>query len=448
MPKKKKQNKKTQKKLIVNQRVLFCLFFAMLMAAIYIKYVLEVNISSMILMGILGVCVLFGGRTEILGIAMCCIPLYTSLPYAYAILICMVVYAVKYGKELKMGKGLLLLLGIWLWELFHLLIGSYSFKIGTLGMYPYILCFILMYSNSKKIEYRFLVRLVAVCTICMCFTTMGRHLSDTNFNVGRAFMQMQRLGFDNEKIELTGAYFNPNMLGYLCIFASVGLVQMISVKPGNLLDILMVIALLVFGTMTLSKTYLVCLAAMIVLFILASKNKFKSSFMLFFMIACVILIFTVALPSVLDNFAERWLEEDVTSNRGNLFVQYNNLLISSPKILFFGLGLHQLGDKIGAILGTSMVDVSHNGFQEVLLAWGIPGLILFLGFIASIVGHAKKVNKSMKLTNYIPLILLLLKVQAGQLVTSYYTLLMFSMAYISLIQDFSQKDPQAPSIAS
>ena len=420
----------------------------MLMAAIYIKYVLEVNISPMILMGILGVCVLFGGRTEILGIAMCCIPLYTSLPFAYAVLICMAVYVVKYGKELRVGKGLLLLLGIWLWEMMHLLVGSYSFKVGMLNLYPYALCFLLMYSDSKKIEYRFLVRLVAVCTICMCFTTIGRHLMDAGFNVTQAFIRMQRLGFDNKSTEIVGAYFNPNMLGYLCIFASVGLIQLLGVQAGNLGDTLMVIVLLAFGTMTLSKTYLVCLVAMIVLFIIASRNKFKSTLMLFVMIASVILIFTVALPSVLNNFAERWMEEDVTSSRGTLFVQYNNLLISSPKILFFGLGLHQLGDKLGTILETSMSNVSHNGFQEVLLAWGIPGLILFLGFIASIVGHAKKVNKSMKLTNYIPLILLLLKVQAGQLVTSYYTLLMFSMAYISLIQDFSQKDPQAPSIAS
>ena len=448
MPQKRKKDKKNnrQKKIIIDQRVLFCLFFIVLLAAIYIKYVFGFNIPNMMIMGILGVCVLFGGRTEILGIAMCCIPMFTSLPYAYAILICMVVYIVKYGKELKIGKGLILIFGIWLWELLHLLIGSYSFKTGTLGLYPYLLCAILMYSDSKKIEYRFLVKLVAFCTIAMCFTTMGRHLTDTNFDFGRAFMNMQRLGFDNESIEITGAYFNPNMLGYLCIFASVGLVQLISIKSSTIWDGLMVIILIAFGTMTLSRTFLVCLAAMIILFILAARSKIKSTFMLGIIILAVILIFTVALPSVLNNFAERWLEDDITTGRGKLFIQYNNLLVSSPSILFFGLGLHQLGNKLGDILGTSMIDVSHNGFQEILLAWGIPGLILFCGFILSTVVHAKKINKNMKLINYIPLLLLLLKVQAGQLVTSYYTLLMFSMTYMSLIQNFEEFEGNASSL--
>jgi len=54
--------------------------------------------------------------------------------------------------------------------------------------------------------------------------------------------------------------------------------------------------------------------------------------------------------------------------------------------------------------------------------------------------RAKKHSNVKGLINYIPLILLLVKVQVGQLITSFPTMLTFSLAYLSMCADFDNKN--------
>ena len=67
----------------------------------------------------------------------------------------------------------------------------------------------------------------------------------------------------------------------------------------------------------------------------------------------------------------------------------------------------------------------------------MPGLILFILYIISLVAEAKKVNKNIKIANYIPLIIIVAKAIAGHWITSNYTMLTISLIYISLFFDFT-----------
>ena len=79
----------------------------------------------------------------------------------------------------------------------------------------------------------------------------------------------------------------------------------------------------------------------------------------------------------------------------------------------------------------------HNNIQEILVAWGIPGLIMIAALIAALVIRARSFNRRLTLINCIPLIIILVKSLAGQMISSGYTMLALSFAYLSLCQHFS-----------
>ena len=79
----------------------------------------------------------------------------------------------------------------------------------------------------------------------------------------------------------------------------------------------------------------------------------------------------------------------------------------------------------------------HNGIQEVVVAWGVPGLLFFIAMICVMVRRSREENTNQRLLNYLPFVVLLAKIQVGQMITSSYTLLAFALIYISLCADLT-----------
>ena len=76
------------------------------------------------------------------------------------------------------------------------------------------------------------------------------------------------------------------------------------------------------------------------------------------------------------------------------------------------------------------------------MAWGIPGLVLFTAVMISMFQSAFERNRHMALINWIPLIIILFKGLAGQIITSAYTMLAMSFAYLSLCADLAPEAQQ------
>ena len=169
------------------------------------------------------------------------------------------------------------------------------------------------------------------------------------------------------------------------------------------------------------------------------KGSFKKKIQLIFGLAALaavaFLMLQLIFPRVLDLFLYRFTHYDLTTGRDGLFIQYSKFILSDFKNLFYGIGLNDLGNK--SIIYYDIADVvSHNGIQEIVLAWGIPGLILYGIFTFDLIASSRKVNPCQKLINYIPAILIFTKIQAGQIITSGYTLLTFALCYLSLCHNF------------
>jgi O-antigen ligase len=110
-------------------------------------------------------------------------------------------------------------------------------------------------------------------------------------------------------------------------------------------------------------------------------------------------------------------------------------------MLYFGMGLQGYSDKLSSVY----IDASipHNGFQELIVMWGIPGLLLFSAFLVGLVINARKKNKNIIFINYIPFIIMMIFVQAAQMVSSSVISMLFAVVYLCLVIDLKRNDKLA-----
>ena len=215
-------------------------------------------------------------------------------------------------------------------------------------------------------------------------------------------------------------------------------------SPKKKSDTLMMLTLLIFGTLTASRTFIICLLLMILLVFMGQKyGKTKLKYFGIAIIAAIFIlsVLSIFFPDQLEFYISRFFEKDITTGRDDLMVSYNRFITKNPSVMFFGVGLQDLGNKLVNIYRVAS-NVPHNSIQEIMAAWGIEGLLFIGGLILTLIVTAKKQNRNIKLLNYIPLIIILFKSVAGQLLTSNYTVLTLGFAYINMIQDLNKTEAQ------
>ena len=173
----------------------------------------------------------------------------------------------------------------------------------------------------------------------------------------------------------------------------------------------MIVFLVFIGLLTVSRTFLLCLAVIVVLYILLQKRSLFQRALTVLILGSVAIIMLLLIskyfPSIIDNYDNRFGAEDVTGGRSYLLKFYNELILSSPENLFFGIGIQSIASKALAITGVN-VQVPHNGYQQLIVAWGIPGLVLMVLFVYKIISQARKLSKKTPLLYYLPLLLLMI----------------------------------------
>ena len=198
--------------------------------------------------------------------------------------------------------------------------------------------------------------------------------------------------------------------------------------------------MLVFAALGTSRTYLACLAMMILLLIIAEKGsmikKLRLFAILFFALVVAAVTMAIVFPDTFEYFVNRFFVDDITTGRDTLFVDYHNFIVNNPIVMLFGIGLQDYGNRLIQYYEVS-TNGPHNSLQEIIIAWGVFGLILFAVQLFSMCIVSKKKNPNQSLLNYIPLIIILFKGIAGQTLTSSYTMLALAFAYLSLCQNLN-----------
>lgn len=414
-------------------RVLLGCFLFMIFA----RNILGMSIPIAFLLVFSAIIALFSSKTELIALAISYIPLSSGFQYKYGLIVCIIIYIVKFNKRIKLTNAAFPLLLMMMWEFFHAFTLDFSFAEYFRQFTEMIFCTFLMCIADKNFDFKLIVRVLSVCTIFAGAVVLLNLLKTSNYNFQSIFLSGKyRFGTGDTEIINYGMNYNANSYGFMCIISIIGILQLIRKKQQATIDYIIIGVLSVMGLLTLSRAYVVCYAFIILMYLLLNEKSLKKNLVriasILFAIALVYIVINRYAPYLLDNILARFKESDVTNGRTDIFTFYNKHIFASIGNLFFGTGLQNVWNKMSLLYGTSFINVPHNGIQELVVVWGLVGLVFFIYYVLAMIWSSESIVPKHTIANYYPLLVTLLMVQSGQLISSGTIMLIFAFIYISL----------------
>ena len=291
----------------------------------------------------------------------------------------------------------------------------------------------LMNDDYKELNYGRIVRALAISAIVVCVTILVYQTRISTLNE----ISLQRFG--TIKVEEESEFmasFNPNILAVLCILPIVCISQLMVRKESKPPDVLLIAALALFAIMTMSRKVVLLGIVLLLLLILDQRDPLGVLKWVILFAAAIAIVFGVLnafFPDTIETFSSRFEVEDVSNGRIDLFVQYHHYLFDKVRNMMFGIGLQ---DNLTRLTSMGFVNVPHNGLQELLVVWGVPGFVAFLILLGSFFKFAGKEKGKMEFINILPFAILFVGVQTMQLITDGRTLILFGLSFLSLRYTF------------
>ena len=420
----------------------FLVGYAMMLFAIALRNVFHINIPILLFLVIVGVLACIGDENDIIALCIAMMPLSKAFQYKYALLLCVGVYILKFivikrVDKFKLNASVYVILTMIFLELMHAGDIAFSFVEYFRSITELIfLASLFMFVKVKDLKFNYIAILLAITTVFMTSLVLIIQMQTNQATLQTIFTgNYFRLGIADIKIENYGLNYNSNELGAICNSAICALIVKTSHSRTHWYDLVLITLLFIFGFFTLSRTFILVFAFVIIYMLLSKKEKASLKFkkIIFVSIGLILFFITIKLlvPGVVDSFIGRFMVEDVTNGRSFLFSFYNDHIFASFKNLFWGIGVQNLKIKIQDMYGPS-IEVPHNAYQELVVVWGIWGLILFVTLITYIVfnWHTKQEKKSIEL---LPLLVLLISISAGQFITGSSQIIELALAYIAMM---------------
>lgn len=221
---------------------------------------------------------------------------------------------------------------------------------------------------------------------------------------------------------------NPNQLAYFSLVGLSIIFTLYSLKKIHL--VLMVLfgsVFVIVGAFSVSRTWLLGLVLLVVLLVLLSgKNKMqKVGFRIFMLLVIVAVGAYVLIQNELfhEIFLMRFSDSTLSTagDRTNILRDYNEALVNNPIYLLFGAGAVHYSDVFNLEYST------HNGTQQIIVSYGILGLIFFLFLTINAVRMNYRKGYAVCL---IPFLTALFFVQSGQLLNPYMNLYPFIVSFL------------------
>ena len=434
----------------LNKRTCFYVLLTILILLLMIRYSFQIEIPRTLLTATVVAIAMFGDRNEIVAIVMGCVPLHSAIDFYIAVVACAIILIVKNYNSVKIGFPVFLIAIMVAWELFHCIFFEWTPKPFLVSLAPLMFIAAFMSTSMADTDYAFIARIMAFITFSMCIVLLMNHIVRADGNLISAFTNLRRLGSVSDEEALVGSEINPNTLGVISSLGITALLQLRSAGQKTKTDTFMIFFLLIFGVLTSSKTFLVCLLILFASMLMGrdrAKKKIRLAGAITFVVTLTLVTMNVVFPELLEYYIDRFFVEDITTGRSDLMSRYSEYITNSTKVMFFGVGLTGLAEKLVDVYNVAN-NVPHNIIQEIIVAWGIPGLMMVVSLFATMIGESLKYGNRKTILNYIPMIIIMAKAMAGQFLTSGYTLLALTFAYLSLCQDFSQNKKEDNNVYS
>lgn len=368
-----------------------------------------VNISSMVFAVIAILLALPMAYNDFMCYLFFLFPISNGLPGSYMMPILALLWVLKRNIRLNDGAMLFFVI-IALFETVHFM--GYNFKHESLMLVRYLSCFFLFvvcisdktgkeFHNNRALFFVF-GSLVAIIGIVINTFLLG----------GIDAADIARVGdFRAVDEELEGKIMlsmNPNQMSYIAntsiaILFSLYISRFFSKKWFVVVSIIIFFIAIVLSLSRTGSIIFVLTLLFFVLFKTGKRMKNTSLIIIIVLVGVFLLSNNILLwESLMGRFADDTVS--TAGNRTDIFSFYNLFLMNNPIYLIFGTGAVYYKEV------TQIFSSTHNSIQQILISYGIIGIIVFL--VAAI--HLYKKFKGRKFFIWIPVIVVLINMQMIQ----------------------------------
>lgn len=417
---------------------IFKVYMVAMFTLLVIRYLMKIHVPAMAFLMVSMLPIWWGSTNEQLAFATSCIPFSIAFQYKYALLVLAVAMLIKNHWRLKKSGLLILIVIMMAWELCHAFYGEFDYVEYLRGFAELIILGMVTSVDLKNVDHKLVIRTLAVSVVGVCMIMLIMQLQQNNFNLLAIFSRGSRIfrfGQENMKEGTFAINFNANSLGLICNLAACSCLLLAARKEHCIWDILLAILAVTFALMTSSRAAAICLIMILVSYLLLADEKLIKRIWAAaggtLIVSIVAIILWRYLPSVFENLQARFERSDVWGGRSELFRYYGQFLFSSWEYALFGIGMQDIFGKVAPY--SPVMNVPHNGIQEIWLAWGVVGVVMMAIVIWKIVTTSRLyADGERHLYQFVPLAMTLLFTMSGQLITSGRTLMTLLFAYICL----------------
>ena len=229
-----------------------------------------------------------------------------------------------------------------------------------------------------------------------------------------------------------GLWTDPNFLSCFCLVGIFSISQLdLSSKVKKILGYFSMIFLFYIGTLTLSRTYLIVIIALILVYSYGSTKRIgKKTF--FFLLILIVLI-----PGLMDYFSNLreyrvYSEEGFSNGRLKRTSIVFNSIIDSIVPTLFGIGY----DNNEFLPSRGVVNTAtHNSYADLLFQFGIVGFIFMLLNVVKYKKYFKKMFLHLFSHKGIPLLIILLYAGSLSLLKYEFVFILTALFVASLQQN-------------
>ena len=403
----------------------YWLFIAIICIMVIVRNVVGIQFPIVLFLPVAFMLSLVCNKEEIVAFLCSMAPFENSFQYRYMILIGAFFLLLK-GKRRRFSFFVPILL-MMICEVLH-------FIGGGIGIASYLREFTVLIALGvvlviEPLDYSdgLPIRSLAVVTLFVSFVTalVSKKLT------GYSLLSGARLGSTYDVVESYNSLLNPNVGSFFCVLSICGLVLLIRSGNKRKADIPIILGLSMFVVLFQSKSALICMAVAGIIYLYANNRNWLIPTLRVLAIAFVLaLLGIVFFRDTIMGFLARFTAEDFSTGRVGIFIFYHKYLFSDWKNIVIGQGLFDYAGRVLAQLPVGVAAtsgavtyvnnkmtllVSHNNVQEIVIAWGIPGVVLVWWLLIKMKKHQKMKRN---ILHWIALCFILLYTLQGQLISS------------------------------
>ena len=386
----------------------------------------------------LGICIVFMTISSFQNLCyMICflIPLFNGLPGTYIRLAAIILIIAKSKWKIQ-GKVFGFIAFFAFLEFFASIWYPHSDIIQIVSYITTLaLLFFLIYSK-EEFNYERCIEYFVLGSCVFCIIVIASGIMSSRYNWIDMISNVQ-LRFGESEEEGMHITANANALGYYCMAGCSSAFYLAKNAESPLFSKTLHLGLSIFiaitGFLSLSRSYVLVFLIIVFLYVLMEGSNIRK---IFGTIAATIAVafgvyllikYNSVAAGVWNGLVIRFNRSDIISGNGrtDAFLMFNEAFIQNLRFILSGTGVTQYKNVIG------VSGAIHNMFQQIVICYGFLGATVFL---FSIFKPAIKLfrQRMIPLTDYLPLLGIVLFAQTIQFINPYQYMLVYAMGIFVL----------------